>query len=326
MKRVGIIGYGAIGPIHARAINKAPDAVLYAVCDIDKKMLQKCRECYDVKTFENYEAMLEDKSIDSVHICTPHYLHFEMIKKSLEAGKTVVAEKPVTMKSEEYKKLLSMNQSSNVCLVLQNRYNPCVKKMKEMIDGGVYGKITAVKAVLTWHRTPEYYKGATWRGKWATEGGGVLINQAVHTLDLMSYLGGEISSVSANMFNYSLRGSIEVEDTFTGYMKYKDGHRGIFFATNAYSQNSNPELEIVFEHGTLKYEYGKLYDGNKFICEDADPAYGKSYWGAGHENLISDFYSKNKYISLSDARNTMECLFAMYESARSEGMEIKIDG
>ena len=132
MKKAAIVGYGAIGPIHALALEKTQKARLYAVCDTDPERRRLCREQYGALEYEDFDTMLADPEIDSVHICTPHYLHYEMIRNALAAGKTVVAEKPVTRTRQEWEALLALPGANRVCVVLQNRLNPCVQKLKRL--------------------------------------------------------------------------------------------------------------------------------------------------------------------------------------------------
>ena len=252
MKHVCIVGYGAIGPVHALALEGVENAKLYAVCDIDAERRKLCAEKYSVIEYADFDEMLKDENIHSVHICTPHYLHFPMIKKALEAGKDVVVEKPVTMTKDEFKELQNLKDVNKVCVVFQNRLNPCVVKLKELIENRELGEIKAARAMLTWRRTKAYYQAADWRGKWATEGGGLLINQAVHTLDYFSYLLGNVKSVKASMSNFTLEDTIEVEDTLAAVLELESGVRGIFFATNGYTENSTPFFEVSFENGVAR--------------------------------------------------------------------------
>lgn len=316
MKNICIVGYGAIGPVHARSLENVENAKLYAVCDIIPERANAC----GVISYTDFDQMLKDENIDSVHICTPHYLHFEMIKKALAAGKEVVCEKPVTMTSDEFHQLLELESSCKVCVVLQNRLNPCIEKLKEIMPE--LGKINAIKGILTWHRSMDYYNSEAWRGKWATEGGGLLINQAVHTLDLMAHLGGGVKSVQAYKANFSLK-DIEVEDTFTAHLNFGN-FTGVLFATNAYATNSSVQIEIVFEKALVRYMDSKLYLNDEVICEDAKAEYGKSYWGSGHHKLFKNFYDKREFFSPHDIKNTMHTMFAMYESASADSKEIYI--
>ncbi len=318
MKNVCIVGYGAIGPVHARALEHVAQARLYAVCDIDPEKRKRCVEAYAVKESDSFDEMLSDKNIHSVHICTPHYLHFEMIKKALAAGKDVVTEKPVTRTREEFDALLRLEGADSICVVLQNRLNPCIRKLKDMVRSGELGAVRGAKGVLIWHRDEAYYRSDAWRGKWDTEGGGLLINQAIHTLDFFSYVIGDIVSVKADMFNYTLEKVIETEDTLAAYLEFEKGVRGVFFATNAYHENSDPFFEVAFERGTVRYIDKQLWMKGKMLAEDAAPETGKAYWGCGHAGLIKRYYDEQKYFSVYDAKNTMETVFTMYETAKSK--------
>ena len=317
MRNVCITGFGAIGPTHAKALENIENANFYAVCEINPERAAKA----GVKIYSDFDEMLMDEKIDSVHICTPHYLHFEMIKKVLAAGKEVVCEKPVTMTKSEFEQLLLLENSDKVCVILQNRLNPCVRKLQSL--SAELGKVTAVKGILTWKRTMDYYNQDAWRGKWATEGGGVLINQAVHTLDLMGYLAGDVKSLRAQMTNFSLD-EIEVEDTFSAHLCYENC-TGIFFATNAYGSNSAPQIEVTYENGFARYMDGKLFVNGELVEEDSKPQYGKTYWGSGHAMLFKNYYEKGEYFSPHDIKNTMHTMFAMYESAKNNCAKIEIE-
>ncbi|MBR4058993.1 MAG: Gfo/Idh/MocA family oxidoreductase [Lachnospiraceae bacterium] len=325
MKKVCIVGYGAIGPVHAKALEEVKSAQLYAICDIKAEKRALCKAQYDVLEYEDFDAMLQNTDIDTVHICTPHYLHFEMIKKALEAGKDVVVEKPVTITREEFRALQELPGAERVCVVLQNRLNPCVQKMKEIVESGELGEVKAARAMLTWKRDRSYYERDAWRGKWATEGGGLLINQAIHTLDYFCYLIGEVKSVQAHMFNYSLQDVIEVEDTLTAYLGFEHDIEGVFFATNAYVSNSTPFFELSFEQGLVRYTDKKLWINGEVAAQDENAITGKPYWGNSHVALLKRYYDEHNYFTVEDAKNTMETVFSMYESALGTNM-LEIEG
>lgn len=324
MRNVCIVGYGAIGPIHAKALSVIDEANFYAVCDTDISHINVCKEKYDVISYTDYSTMLNDADIDTVHICTPHYLHYEMVKLALEKGKKVVCEKPIAMKKDEFESMLKLPDIDKVVIVFQNRLNACVNKMKELLDNKTYGNINGVRGLVTWCRNKEYYTKADWRGKWETEGGGVLINQTIHTLDMMGYLTGGFTSLKANMMNFSLKGTIEVEDTFVASLRTKNNAKAIFFATNAYSSNSLPDIEVVCENATLHYTDGRLFVNSELVCEDSLAIGEKSYWGKGHAMLFHNYYSENRYFNIYDAENTMKTVYAMYDSAKNNGKELYI--
>ncbi len=313
-----IVGYGAIGPIHAESVSLIDGINLYAICDIKKERADYGAKQCNCKAYYDFEDCLADKNIDSIHICTPHYLHFEMIKRAVDAGKSVVVEKPATMKKEEFYYLLENYKDASIFPIIQNRTNFCIKTLKETVkNDSSLGKLIGVKGILTWYRDEAYYKSETWRGTVDFEGGGVLINQAVHTLDLLTYFGGEVASLTATASNKSLKGIIEVEDTIDAYLKFKNGAVGVFYATNSYTPGSSVFVELVFENAHFRYIDGKLYKDGIFLCEDDAKFLGKAYWGSGHERTLFDHYIDKKPLTLFDVKATMDTMFAIYESAKT---------
>lgn len=324
MKNACIVGYGSIGPVHAKALAETQSVNFYAVCDNNPDRIDKCKEEYNVKAYLDFDEMLLDSEIDSVHICTPHYLHFEMIKKALASGKSVVCEKPVTMTLAEYEELYKLDSADKVCVVMQNRFNPCAIKFKELAESGDMGELKTVRAIVTWNRNAGYYNQGEWRGKWATEGGGVLINQAVHTLDYFSYILGGVKSVKAQMSNFTLEDVIEVEDTVAASLIMKNGQKAVMFATNAYGDDKLPEFEAFFEKGIIRYENATLYVDGQAVEYDEKRNGKKAYWGIGHQALFENYYGNGEYYSPIDIKETMYTLFAMYESAKADSKEVVI--
>lgn len=324
MKKVCIVGFGVIAPVHIAAIDKCESALLYGICDIDAGKKFECENKYGVKFYTDFDNMITDKSIDAIHICTPHYLHFEMIEKALEAGKKIVCEKPAVITNRELLSLKKSRGINDVCFIMQNRRNECIERLKEIISSGILGKIEGIKGILTWNRTADYYALSPWRGKIATEGGGVLINQSIHLLDLMVYLIGNIESVRAVMTNFSLDEYIEVEDTISAYLKFDNNITGMFFATNANKADDDFQLEMYFEKGNARYIFGKLFINGEEVCENRKFTIGKKYWGNSHEKIICDFYDKDKFFCYDDIENTHAAMFAMYKSASNNGCEVSV--
>lgn len=337
MKKVCVVGCGSISPVHINALKETKYADLFAVCDIVPEKADKCANKYGAKAFYNFDDVISCSEIDSVHICTPHYLHVEMAIKALESGKYVVLEKPAAINLEELKKLQEANEKhkGKLSLILQNRTNPCVVALNKDIKETDCGNLLGSKAFLTWKRTKEYYEKDAWRGKWATEGGGLMINQAVHILDLLCWLSGGVKSVKATMSNKTLADVIEVEDTAEALFKLKNGGDAVLFATNAYTPNGSVNLELNFENVTYRYADSFLYKIEKgkmptIIADDNVSVKWKNYWGAGHLCAINAFYSaisgeNNDYITLDDGLNSAKTLLAMYESAKNNGVEILIN-
>lgn len=319
-----IVGFGAIGPVHARAAARSEYAKCYAVCDIAVERADKAAALYGAKAFYSFDDVIDDKNIDVVHICTPHYLHAEMAQKALLSGKNIVLEKPAAMTLAELSRLREVYERSGkkACIMLQNRTNTCIEKIKSMVENdGSLGKMRGIAGFMTWRRDEEYYKRDSWRGKWATEGGALLINQAVHVIDLIDLLGGGIKAVKSSLSNKSLNGIIEAEDTCDSLFLFENGMRGVFYATNAYCTDSPFRIEIVFENATLRYEDTRLYridDEVKVIAEDfVVGTGGKKCWGSGHAKVIDDFYKalskgKGDYIDLKDGLHSAGVMLSMY--------------
>ncbi len=330
MKNGCIIGCGAIAPNHAAPLHERGS--LYGICDIDNERLNNFKY-KDVKKYNSFDDVLSDKNIDVIHICTPHFLHYEMIKKAVSAGKAVVSEKPVTRTYSEFREIIKYAESdAKICVMLQNRTNPCIKRLYEIAKSGEFGKITGGAAYLAWSRTSEYYRHDSWRGKYATEGGGLLINQAIHLIDLCGYIFGGIKSVYGSTSAKTLGDVIEVEDTADAIFTANNGVRICFYATNSHSVGSPMQLEVQFENARVRWIDGRLFKisdaGYELLESDFSPKIGKSYWGCGHESVINSFYGfletgKGSYINLADSKNAMETLFTFYESAK-QNCEIKI--
>ena len=333
MKNACIVGYGAIGPIHAEAVYRSGQGALYAICDNDPARLRLAAQKYGVRTYGAYAEVLQDKAVEVVHICTPHYLHKDMAVQAMQAGKDVVLEKPAAMDSGELEALWAVQQQTGrkVCLMLQNRTNASVQAMKNLSQDPALGKLIGIEGAMAWHRDAAYYQSGAWRGTWAQEGGGLLINQAVHLIDLFCYLGGGIKTVRASISTKYLDGVIEVEDTADALLGMPGGIRGCFYATNAYNGNKPFRLELQFENALFRYADNRLYkitDIVEIVARDDMDTPGKQYWGTGHQNVIGQFYSSlengGDYISLADGINTMQALFAFYASAQAGGKEIKL--
>lgn len=328
MKNGCIVGMGAIGPVHAQALAK--ENGFYGICDNQPQRLYGFEpENTSLVRYERFEDVLADEKIDVVHICTPHYLHKDMTSMALEAGKHVVLEKPVAMNMAELEALIAAEKSAkgHLCIMLQNRTNPSIVRLKEFLEQDAsLGKVQGIYGFLTWCRDIGYYATDSWRGRWKTEGGGLLINQAIHTLDLLGYLGGTITKVTGSISNKTLRGVIEVEDTADAVFETESGLRMCFYGTNGYSVSPSAQLEVQMENGILRYADQRLYKVTESSCEvlayDSQEAAGKNCWGASHQTVIHDFYQyletgQGTYISLKDATAAMKTLYAFYESAKT---------
>ena len=323
---VCIIGFGSIGPVHAEAICNIPGVTLYGICDINKQRAEEGAAKYNVKAYYSFDEVIADTNIDSVHICTPHYLHYEMITAAADAGKKVVCEKPITMTKPEFDKLMADYSDYGIFPIIQNRTNKCIRELKTIItEDNTLGRLIGIKGEMTWCRDAGYYNSAKWRGTKKYEGGGVLINQAVHTLDLMVYFGGRPLSVISSMSNKSLKGIIDVEDTVDARLEFESGAVGIFYATNAYSTSPQPTLTLNYENAVFLYSDGRLYKNGDKICEDESEFLGKRNWGSGHARTLYDFYVNHTALNISDISDTMYAMFGIYKSAEENSRKVTIN-
>ena len=337
MIRVGVIGCGNIGGVHAGILKEIKQAELCAMADI---RIERARE-YSARfteekaaAYESMEEMLEAEKIHAVHICTPHNCHVPMAIKALKNGIHVFMEKPPAISREQFQELLKVSKESRgrLGICFQNRYNETTKKVTELLAEGGLGQIKGARVFVTWHRDASYYTESGWRGKLETEGGGALINQSIHALDLLLNWLGKPVWTEATTSNHHLKGIVEVEDTLEAYMAFTEGPEPVsacFYATTAYGADAPVFLELVCENGFVRLEGTSVWYQNG---EDEEPVMwrapkismpGKAYWGNGHEACIRDFYdcleSGKAYANdLASTENTFYTMMDIYDSARKE--------
>lgn len=331
--RVGIVGCGNIFPMHAISIKKNESLELVAVCDIKKDRADKEAKRFETNAYYNYETMLKDANLDVVHICTPHYLHAPMTIKAAEYNVHVLTEKPMSIHVEDAKNMIEVCENHKVTLgvIFQNRYNKGAVFLKNTLESGKLGEIKSIKCQVTWDRSDSYYMKSDWKGTWDKEGGGAVIDQAIHTLDLMRwFVDDDIEYIDAFIAN-RVHEKIDVEDTAEGLIQFKHGVRGNFHVINYNTMDSPVTIEVHCEQGIAKYTDGlteiNYVDSSKEIV-GADPResldYGdvKSYWGVSHIKQINDFYeSLNKkekpIIDGHEALITQKIVNAIYESGKT---------
>jgi len=333
MLRVALLGLGDISNIHLPAIEENEGVQLVAVCDIDESLKSKVP---GVNFYTDYNELLENETVDCVHICLPHYLHLPATKASVEKGVHVFLEKPLGLNAEEGLELVKLEEEYKdvkICVCFQNRFNESFEKLQELVQSGEYGKITGIKGLVTWFRPESYYQNKPWRGKMKYAGGGVMINQSIHTLDLMQLLGGEIESIRGSIDNL-LDYDIEVEDTAVARINFKNGTKGLYFATNANSGNSSVELQVTLEKGKFTIKDSMLTKVNdegkkEEIIEDQKLPGTKFYYGASHVKLINKFYSciednTNDYVHAKEAFTSIKMIDLIRLSSKLN-QEVEMD-
>jgi len=324
-----IIGGGAIHRCHVNALRQIPNVALHALVDIDSVKGLTLAMGYQCRFYQDYREMLLDDSIDVVHICTPHFEHKSMILAALAAGKHVFCEKPVGMNGSELVDIARAVEQAKgqfgVCY--QNRLNPTSLRIRQELAHGGLGKMLSIKAVLTWSRSGAYYTDSPWRGQLATEGGSLLINQAIHTLDLMQWFGGGVRRLKGVVDSGELADVTEGEDSAMATLHFANGARGLFYATNCHTTDSPLLLEIHCEHGSLLLENNILWrlrpgERLKLTTDDSPDGSVKSYWGLGHQQAIRRFYhalihpENRDYTDIHEAGKSLTLVEAIYRSSQ----------
>ncbi|MBC2579525.1 Gfo/Idh/MocA family protein [Clostridium sp. DJ247] len=331
--KVAIIGCGNIFPMHAQSVKALENTKIVAVCDVKEDRAKAKGEQYDCSFYTDYKEMLSKEDIDVVHICLPHYLHAEVAIYAATLGKNILTEKPMSIKLEDAEAMIQTAKKNNVTLgvIFQNRYNPGSQLIKKTLESGELGKILSGKLEVTWNRSDEYYSRSDWKGTWDKEGGGVIIDQAIHTMDLMRwFVDSEIDYIDANISNRAHE-IIQVEDSAEGVIKYKNGVVTAFYAINYYSYDAPVKIELHCEKGIANMvadrAHIKLKDGREFIA-DNNPEdtfdYGngvKGYWGMSHAKQIKNYYEalregKQPEINGEEAIKTQKIICSIYESGK----------
>ncbi len=254
---VGIIGCGAIFGVHAYPLHTIENVEVKAVCDIKPPAREAAARLFNCDAYEDYRELLTREDIDVIHVLTPHYLHAPMVIAAANAGKHVLSEKPMAITLEDAKAEIEAGKRNNVTIgvISQNRYNSASVAIKEALDSGSLGKVVGQRIILSWFKPEEYYLRSDWHGTWDKEGGSLIIDQAIHVLDLARwFVNDEIVSVQASIDNRN-HPAIETEDTAEGLIKFRNGVQSVFYATNNYTYNSPVMVETHCEKGTALMEF-----------------------------------------------------------------------
>ncbi len=347
MKTLGfaIVGCGNIAPFHADALSKIADAKLVAVCDKMAYNTEHLAEKFGATPYTDYTEMLKQDDIDVVSICLPSSLHEPFAIQAAEAGKHIIVEKPLDITLEKCNTIIAACDANNVKLavIFPTRFKESSIVVKEAIEAGRFGKITMADAQVKWYRDQEYYDAGGWRGTWKYDGGGALMNQSIHYIDLLLSLMGPVESVYAHC--ETLARDIEVEDTAVATLKFKSGALGIIQGTTTVYPGLDVRIGI---HGT---DGSAVLDGESLDVwefKDATPAdiklkaklqkTGSS--GAkdptafidskGHQLQFEDMIEAIKMdrqpeVNGYEGRKSVEVISAIYQSSR-EGKPIIING
>lgn len=328
------MGCGRISASYARAFRELADvAELVCAIDKDEEKARRFAESFGVPWGTDFED-LSDKHVDVVHLCLPHYLHAPMAIRAMRAGIHVLTEKPVAMTLDEADEMQRVSQETGrkLGVIFQTRYEADVAELRRMIQEGAFGRMISARSILTWNRPYSYYEGSDWKGTWDREGGGVLIDQAIHSIDRIRYmLGSEVEWIEGSVHNHC-HGRLLVEDAAEAAIGFKNGCVYSLYACNFYGDDVPIYLEFLGEKGKcgLRQDTG-FYElnGCRHVLQRAKEkpeipaqpsAHIPGYWGDCHARQLLDFYESVQKdlpvsVDVTEGRRTLEVVKGIYLSS-----------
>jgi UDP-N-acetyl-2-amino-2-deoxyglucuronate dehydrogenase len=345
----GIVGCGMVSDFHALAIEAMKGGHLECVFSRNRLNAERIAEKFDCTAYTDYPSFLAHPKLDIVTVATPSGAHLEPVEKAAKAGKHIICEKPLEITLERVDKMIRVCRRNKVMLagIFPRRFNEATTVFKKAVESGRLGKVTMADAYIKWYRTQEYYDNGKWRGSWKLDGGGAMMNQAIHTIDLLYYLAGNVSTVCA-FADRSVHKRIEVEDIAVALVRFKNGAMGVIEGSTAcYSPTGNPaEVHMCGSDGSIfmqdnsftVWDFRKKRATDKKVRETlwADP--GGLGAGAADPSAI-DFvgFQKNfedavralkkgvrPLVDGQEARKSIEIILAIYQSAFSGGKPVQL--
>lgn len=342
--KFGIIGAGMIARFHAQAIRAMAGGELHSFFGRRQDAVEPLVAEFGGKGFTDLDAFLGDPELEIVTIATPSGAHLEPALAAAAAGKHVICEKPLEITVERVDRMIAACAENGVTLsgIFNRRFMPAIQALKKAAEGGRFGRMTLCDAYVKWFRTQAYYDSGAWRGTWALDGGGALMNQGIHTLDQLIYVAGNVKAVSATAACL-IHENIEVEDTIVAALEFESGARGVLQASTAcWSSTGHPaEVHVCGEKGSafLVDESFRVWDFQESSPEDESirsslmlGSQVKSGIGAndpkainfsGHQRNFEDVVDAIRHgrppkVSGQEARRAVALICAIYQSAREE--------
>lgn len=344
MKKIGyaVLGLG-IGMAHVSAVRESEYADLVAVCDIDETRLAKVAALDEkVTLYRDFEELLRDGRVEVISICLPSGMHTDFAVRAMEAGKHVLVEKPLDISYEKAMEIekARVRTGMKAGVVFQNRSNLNMRPMREAIEAGRLGKLILGTFAVKWYRDQRYYEGTTgWRGTWKMDGGGSLMNQAIHTVDLMCYLMGDVAEVTSTMEIYNH--NIDTEDLTATLIKFKNGATGTFVSTTCAYPGISTEIMVYGTEGSMEADADRLRTWKmKNPLDDMDEddeeemmleRYGRGNRAAakdepdrlyGHRHVVEDMIlavrdDRDPEVLPAEGAKVVRLIEAIYESAKT---------
>ena len=335
----GVIGAGVIGPAHVEAIEAAADARLVCVCDLIEEKARKLAEEHGAAYATSYAEMLSRDDLEAVCICTPSGLHAEHAVMAAQAGKHILSEKPLDITLEKIDEMILAADENGVRLagVFQWRTMASSRKLREAVRGGKLGKLVLGDCYQKYNRSHAYYASAGWRATWELDGGGALMNQGVHGVDLIQWIMGK--AVRVNAHARRLVRNIPVEDTVVALVEWETGAVGVIEGTTSVTPDRGLRVEISGDDGTIQWEWGKITawdipgeEGAEAEEKAQAPSTASdplALTSEGHQFHVEDLCQairtgRDPYVTGRDGRHAVEIIKAIYLSSREGGATIEL--
>jgi predicted dehydrogenase len=349
----GIVGAGVIGPSHAAAIGTVEEAQLVAVADPVAEAAESMAQRFGVRAYASLGEMLAAERPDVVDICTPSGLHRDAAIEAMRAGCHVIVEKPIEIHLDRVDEMLRVQEEMGVKLavIFQHRFDPSTEQVYALMREGAFGRLVLGNAQILWWRSQAYYDRGAWRGTWALDGGGVLMNQGIHSIDLLQWLMGPVASVQA--YTGTLAHRMETEDVAVAALRFRSGALGTVAGTTAAYPGVTTRVEIFGDRGSAMIADDKLIYLHLARDETEAPGdYGAAGWGSqrvqaedaaagtgvaapggipidGHVRQIADMIRAIRedgtpVVDGHEARRSVAIIRAIYESAQT-GREVAVE-
>ena len=333
-----VLGLG-VGTAHADAAYASERAELVAVCDIDERRLAKAQRKYKgVTAYTDFEDLIADSRVDVISVCLPSAMHADFAVRAMEAGKHVLVEKPLDITPERAQLIEDARKRTGMTcgVVHQNRFNVDMYPMRDAVESGRLGKLILGTFAVKWYRDQSYYDNSGWRGTWEMDGGGSLMNQAVHTVDLMQWLMGDVESVTSHVGIYNHQ--IDTEDTTASLIKFKSGAVATFVSTTCAYPGISTEIMLYGTGGSIEADADclKVWKMKDAEDEDAEEAAMLARYGGGnmtaipedsarlfgHDHVVCDMIDavldgRDPQIMPADAIKAVKIVCSVYESSKT---------
>jgi UDP-N-acetyl-2-amino-2-deoxyglucuronate dehydrogenase len=338
-----LIGCGKIATIHAMALNTLPTADFVACCDQDIERARAVATKYEVPhVFDDAEVMLRDSNVEAVLICAPHPAHEQLVLAAAQAGVHVLCEKPISITMDAANRMIAAAKQGEITfgVVFQRRFWPAAQRIRQAIDSGRFGKPTLGECSVRIWRSPEYFASDPWRGKWSTEGGGVLMNQAVHAIDMLQWFMGRPVEVFGRYETFRHGAYIDVEDTAVATVQFESGALATILAATTVQPESGFRVAVHGDMGSTVsvWEQNEGQQGINDVWnlpgeetfrtvweleEKGKPGFPMFHVLQIQEFLQSLIEKQRPAVTGEDARVSLEIIQAVYESSRT-GLPVRL--